>query len=170
LRSPHFDNPQLFIVKGQELPLSGQSLLELMQAVLARGAPFRFRARGWSMAPFIRDGDVITITPLKQTRPGLGEVVAFIRPDVQKLVVHRIVARRGRTTLIQGDSVAECSDGLIPVEDLLGRVTRVERNGRRVLIGLGPERYLIAGLSRTRLLIPLSHTFRNLVKMIFLEV
>ena len=155
MRSPQFEDPKLFVVKANELPLSGFALLELMQAVLTRDLPFRFCARGWSMAPFIQDGDVITVSPLRHSMPGVGEVVAFVRPEEEVLVVHRVVARRGAYSFIQGDSVADHSDGMIPAENLLGRVTRIERNGHHVWVGLGPERYMIAWLSRARLLIPL---------------
>ena len=126
-----------------------------MQAVLARGKPFRFRARGWSMAPFIQDGDVITVAPLQSVPPKIGEVVAFIRPGMGNLVVHRIVAWQGTAALIQGDSIQDHSDGLVPQENLLGRVARIERQGRPIWLGLGPERILIAWLSRVKLLIPL---------------
>ena len=77
MRSQRLDEPRLFVVKAHELPLSGQALLELMRAVLARGVPFRFCARGWSMAPFIRDGDVITVSRFRHDLPDIGEVVAF---------------------------------------------------------------------------------------------
>jgi hypothetical protein len=143
------------VVQAGELPLSSQALLELMQAVLARGVSFRFRARGWSMAPFIGDGDLITVTPLRRSLPGVGEVVAFVRPEAGNLVVHRVVARRGTAFLIQGDSTVDHADDLIPAENLVGRVTRVERDGHAVWLGLGPERHLIAWLSRTRRLVPL---------------
>jgi signal peptidase I len=167
LRSPRFNDPRLFIVKAQELPLSGQVLLELMRAVLARGVPFRFCARGWSMMPFIRDGDVITVSPLLPAQLGIGEVVAFVSPETGKLVVHRVVARRGKTWLIQGDSIPEREDELVPSENLLGRVTRIERNGRHIWIGLGPERYGIAWLSRARLLIPLYWRLASWLRRIF---
>ena len=150
-----FEKPGLFVVKAQELPLSGQALLDLTRAVLARGKPIRFRARGWSMAPFIRDGDVITVAPLLQARPGIGEVVAFVRPEDFNLVVHRVVVRRGASVLIQGDNGQDETDGIIPQENLLGRVAQIERNGHPVRLGLGPERFVIAWLSRTRLLVPL---------------
>jgi hypothetical protein len=155
LRSQRFEDPQLFAAQADALPLSGPALLELMRAVLDRDAAFRFRARGWSMAPFIRDGDVITVAPLQGALPRVGEVVAFVRPGAENLVVHRVVARRGTASLIQGDAVAAYKDGAVPVENLLGRVTRVEREGRDVWLGLGPERVAIAWLSRARLLIPL---------------
>lgn len=155
MKSQQFDEPRLVVVTAQELPLSAQALLELMRAVLEKDLPFRFRARGWSMAPFIQDGDVITVSPLRQTQAGIGEVVAFVRPSTGNLVVHRVVAYINAVPYIQGDGVADQTDGMIPAENLLGRVTRIERNGRRVWLGLGPERFLIAWLSRARLLIPM---------------
>lgn len=155
MRPAPFESPRLQAIKAPERSLSGQALLELMRAVLARGVPFRFRARGWSMAPFIRDGDVITVAPLVRSQPGIGEVVAFIRPEGEHLVVHRVVAHRGQAVFIQGDSVPEYADGVIPPENLLGRVTQVERDGRAVWLGLGLERFVIAWLSRAGLLVPL---------------
>lgn len=159
MRSPgpekQFQKPGLFAVKAQELPLSGQALMDLTRAVIARGRPIRFRARGWSMAPFIQDGDVITVSPLSEAGPNVGEVVAFVRPADFHMVVHRVVARHGMSMLIQGDNGIDETDGLIQSENLLGRVTQIERNGRPVRLGLGPERFVIAWLSRTRLLVPL---------------
>jgi hypothetical protein len=155
LSNPPFETPQLYALKGGELSLSGQGLLELMRAVLAKGRLFRFCARGWSMAPFIRDGDMITVAPLSNKPPRIGEVIAFVHPQSGKLVVHRAVGVNEKGLLIQGDSVQGGSDGIVPYPLLLGTVTRIERNGKRVWIGLGMERYLIAWLSRTGMLKPL---------------
>ncbi len=156
--------PGLFAVKAQDLPLSGAALLDLMSAVLSKGRPFRFCARGWSMSPFIQDGDIITITPLQKNLPNVGEVVAFLRPEDGRLVVHRVVARHLSAVFIQGDNGPDFADGFIPRENLLGRVIRVERHGRNVWLGLGPERYLIAWLSRTLMLIPLRDRLAAWVK------
>ena len=159
--------PGLFAVKAQDLPLSGQALLELMKAVLARGRAFRFCARGWSMTPFIQDGDVITVSPLLSTLPRLGEVVAFVRPEDERLVVHRIIARRDAAVFIQGDNGPGLPDGFISRKALLGRITRIERRGRPVWLGLGPERVAIAWLSRLFLLIPLRNHLGSLFISIF---
>ncbi|MBW6465125.1 MAG: S26 family signal peptidase [Brevefilum sp.] len=107
------------------------------------------------MSPFIQDGDVITIAPLNNRKPSVGEVVAFIRPESGNLVVHRIVARYGDHVLIHGDDIPEFPDGIIPLHNILGSVIRNERNNRRIWLGLGPERVLIAWLSRVKLLTPL---------------
>jgi hypothetical protein len=104
------------------------------------------------MSPFIRDGDVITLAPMISGKLGLGDVVAFTRPDTGHLVVHRITALKGNQAQIRGDSLSEKPDGIFPVNSLLGCVIRIERNQKRIWLGLGPERALIAWLSRMRLL------------------
>jgi hypothetical protein len=130
------------------LSLSGEALMALMKAVHEKGRPFRFSAGGYSMAPFIRDGDVITVSPLAAGAPGPGDVAAFVHPETQRLCLHRVLSVSNGRFLIQGDNLPEKPDGMIPREALVGRVTRVERAGRRVRLGLGPERRLIAYLSR----------------------
>lgn len=155
--SPHLDN-----FKIEELNLSNSGLLSLMTAVFNKGLPFRFRARGWSMAPFIKDGDVITVHPLKDRKPGIGDVMAFVNPETNRVVVHRIIAKRSAGFIIQGDSVGNKPDGLIPNENILGKVLEVHREGRNIWLGLGIERYLIAWLSRTGLLSPIYQLLASL--------
>jgi hypothetical protein len=147
------DQPQAFVQRDENSTLSGPVLTELLRAVLDRGEPFWFEAPGFSMSPFIQNGDTITVTPLAGGSPGRGEVVAFLRPDSDKLVVHRVVGQRGDMFLVRGDNGGEECD-LVPVASILGHVTRVERHGQPVRLGLGPERRLIAALSRLGLLQP----------------
>lgn len=138
--------PTLQVIQGHDLSLSSAAFVGLMREVLARGAALRFCAKGGSMSPFICHGDVISISPLRG-RPGLGQVVAFIDPQNERLAVHRIVGRRGECCLIQGDALARV-DGLVPRANILGRVSRVERDGRPVRLGLGIERFAIAIVRR----------------------
>jgi hypothetical protein len=128
----------------------GEDLRRSLAADLLRGgSPVRLEVTGHSMSPFIRSGDVVTIEPLSGRRPALGEVVAVA--PASGLLVHRLVGwKRGRA-LSRGDVAAE-ADPVTPSEALLGRVTRVERRGRRVRLGLGIERVAIAWLSRAGLL------------------
>jgi hypothetical protein len=83
-----------YIQYGGEGTISNRALSELLQAVLDKGMPFRFRAPGFSMSPFIRDGDVITISRLSGDSPGQGTVVAFSQPKTGKLIVHRVVVKK----------------------------------------------------------------------------
>lgn len=123
-------------------PLSMTALRELLYAVLERGFPFRLCCKGGSMSPFIKDGDMITIVSLDGAAPRMGDFVVFIRPSSGFVVVHRVVGKRNDEYLIQGDSISE-PDGWIPRTDILGRVTEIERNGRRIRLGLGIERLAI---------------------------
>jgi hypothetical protein len=104
------------------------------------------------MAPFIKDGDVISVSPLSSLSPGAGDVVAFLHPETKLLCIHRVVSGNDAALLIQGDNRPDDPDGFIPREAIMGRVTRVERGGQRVRLGLGPERRLIALLSHSGVL------------------
>jgi len=145
---------QEFVPRIEDRSLSMPALVELLRAVLDRGAQFRFEAPGFSMSPFIQDGDTITVAPLAGASPRRGDMVAFLRPDSGKVVVHRVVGKQDGAFLIQGDN-AEETDGPVLAASILGRVTEVKRDGSPIRLGLGPERYIIAGLSRWGLLRPL---------------
>jgi len=156
----------LFVRKGGELSLSGPALVELLRAVLDKGKPFRFRAKGSSMSPFVKDGDIITVSPLTGDLPRLGEVVAYISAETGRLIVHRVIGKRGECCLIRGDSAGEKQEWVAEAY-ILGRVTRVERNGKMVSLGLGPERRLIAFLSRRRLSWKLAHLFGRILRALY---
>ncbi len=147
----------------QSLPVTG--FTELMTAVLEKGKPFRFQAGGASMSPFICGGDILTIVPLHGPIR-CGEVIAFHRPDTEKLTVHRVIGCGRKGFLLKGDN-SGCSDGRVTRERIIGRVARVEHHGREVRIGLGFERILIAGLSRLRLLHPLIFSVRWLLRPLY---
>ncbi len=132
-----------------EFMLPGDALSELMREVLAKGKPFRFKARGLSMSPFIKDGDVLTVTPLA-TAPRTGDVAAFLHPATGRLVVHRLVRKRAGRYQFKGDNADEVECGL-PIQRILGLVTSIERKGREVSLPPRAGR-AVAGLSRTGLL------------------
>jgi signal peptidase I len=140
--------------------LSGAGFTVLMEAVLEKGVPFRFTAHGNSMTPFIRDGDVITVAP---GRIRFGDIVAFARPHGGKLTVHRVVGISRDGYLIKGDNLL-MPDGCVPRTTLLGRVVGVERRSRRMRLGLGIERVVIAFLSRCGWLIPWIGAARRVIR------
>jgi hypothetical protein len=171
LKSQKFE-PAPFVKYDEEGTLSIPVLIGLLRAVLDKGKPFRFEATGGSMWPFVRDGDVITVSPLLDISPRLGDVVAFIRPESGKLVVHRVVGKCDGSYLIRGDSASNCAE-VIPRVNILGRVSRVERSGNRVYFGLGPERHLIAFLTCREplwpLLLPVWRLMRSVVRLLGLR-
>lgn len=151
------------VVKGSDLPLSGRALVDLLRAVLHKGAPARFQAKGFSMAPFIKNKDLVTVSPLLTGRPGLGEIVAFVHPETQGLCIHRIVSKKDDLYVTKGDNRFETEER-VPIENILGSVTRVERDGKQVFLGIGTERFLIATLTRRSLLFPLLFPLWRIVR------
>jgi signal peptidase I len=129
----------------QRLLISDVAFVDLLQLLLARGTSARFRAKGHSMSPFIRDGDIIIVSPQEPSRLTRGDIVAFSHPTDGKLCVHRIITKKKGAMVIQGDNLPR-ADGLIPNRFILGQITRIEREGRSVIYGLGPEKMLIAWL------------------------
>lgn len=144
-----------------ELPLSRDELSELLRAVLEEGGSLRLQVAGYSMVPFLQDGDLVTVAPLPYRDPRLGDVVAFLHPQHGKLTIHRVGPRHGDVWLVRGDATPE-SEALVPRTHIVGRVTVASRAGRRVRLGFGPERVLIALLSRWGLLRLVWHMSRAL--------
>lgn len=155
-----------FLERGGELALAGPRLVDMLEILLDKGIPVRFQARGFSMSPFIRNEDVVTVSPLQARSPALGDVVAFGNRDTRRLIVHRVVGKKRGAYLIKGDNTIE-PDGYATRESILGLVTRVERDGKNVSLGLGPERFLIALLGRRRLLLPLLLPVWRMVRPLF---
>lgn len=141
----------VFYDDQRELYLTGAVTIELIEAVFAKNALFRFKAKGFSMSPFIRNGDIITLSPVSLLPISLGKPVACVCPVRERLLVHRIVGRKGQRYLIKGDNILK-PDCLVDKESILGCVTAIERKGRPIFLGLGPERVIIVLLSRMGLL------------------
>jgi hypothetical protein len=116
--------------KDEGFSLSAPVIMELIAAVHEKGAPFCFQARGHSMTTAIRDGDTITVSPLRNLHPGRGDVLAFRHPNQLQLLVHRVLREKKDRFLTKGDNCSAV-DGWIPAENILGIVTRVERENKK---------------------------------------
>ena len=151
--------PQL--IKKEGITIPGAVLIELIKAVLEKNKSFRFRANGFSMSPFVKNGDIITISPLQNSPFRPGDIVAFFHPVTGKPFVHRVIWKKGSSLRIRGDSLLS-DDGLIPESNIFGKVTKVERDGENIYLGLGIEKYLIALLSGKSLLRGLLHKLSHI--------
>jgi signal peptidase I len=147
-----------------ELNLSASDLAEILRAILNKGSSARFKAKGFSMSPLVRNGDIITVSPFAPATLRSGDIAAFTVEASGRLVVHRIVGIQAESFLMKGDNLAYF-DGLIPGSQVLGQITRIERDGCDVRIGLGAERKVIALLSRFHflpfLVVPARRLFRR---------
>ncbi len=128
------------------MPLETSEILSLGAEILRRGDLLCFRAKGRSMYPFIRDGDVLTVEPVNASELRLGEI-AFYR-TASRGVAHRFIGTsrtNGRISLIlQGDRSIR-PDPPVEADWILGRVTEISRNGRTVSLAT-PKRRLLAAL------------------------
>ena len=130
--------------KKEEVSLSGPDMMDLLRAVQKKGAAFRFKATGSSMKSCILNNDMITVSPLKGILPFSGEVVAFRHPQTERLILHRVIRKSQNSFFIKGDNLREI-DSHIPMENVLGVVTKVERKGRAIF---WPDRFRHSFLTR----------------------
>jgi signal peptidase I len=148
--------PGAYVVQGGLLGLPGAQLGEILDAVLARGAPVRFQARGFSMYPSIRDLDVVTVSPLPRRGLHAGDVIAFRQPTGGSLVLHRILRAGQQGFLVRGDNLP-APDGLVPAADVIGLVTLAERDGAIAYRATEPD----ASASAVLMLLRIRWAFRT---------
>ncbi len=108
------------------------------------------------MRPFIRDGDFIVVSPIENSSIKTGDVVFHLTTE-NKVIVHRVIRKHKKGNrmimFIKGDA-AFSSPEKVEMQNVLGKVVAVERNGQKKrldtklhkIIGL-----LLSGIS------PLSH-------------
>lgn len=110
------------------MPVTGTEKSLLIETMGHNGS-CRVRAGGHSMLPSIRDGDTVCIESLKGGLPAKGDVVAFFNGE--NLILHRVV----KGLLTRGDRYFT-STRVVAIDEILGKVLWVERNGER----FAPER------------------------------
>ena len=105
-----------------------------VEAELAEGRPVRFRLKGNSMYPLLRNGkDVVVLgkCPAESLQP--MDVVLFRYRG--KHVLHRIIRREGERLLIQGDGSIVAKEKCT-VDDVVGKVLRICRpSGKEIPVG-----------------------------------
>lgn len=120
-------------------------LNRLAAEILASGRAIHFRARGVSMRPCIRDGDLLEIQAVQAKDIRSGDIL-LINPVQRQLLVHRVTrthSHKGQPRfLLQGDAVLQ-PDGWLTPDQVLGRVISIDRNGRRLFLNT-PSKHLSA--------------------------
>lgn len=116
------------------LECSGSEFYELGRELIESGHSLHLRVRGGSMFPWIRDGDLVQVSPVTMDEVEEGDILFFRRGRM--LLAHRVVERRVDGQKVQlitrGDSHSQDDGPIGRPEDLIGRVERVYR-GRRII-------------------------------------
>ncbi len=114
------------VILGQE------DFAAISTGVLSRNGSFSFKARGSSMYPFIRDGDILTVEPVRASELNTGDV-AFYRSSGKSLAAHRFIGRtmiNDRTMLILRGDASAGRDEYVMEDRILGRVAGIQRGTR----------------------------------------
>ena len=92
----------------------------------------RITLNGYSMDPLIRfRKDYVTIEQLK-AKPVRGDIVLFSDPNnEERYVVHRVWKMKDNSVMTWGDNCPG-PDGWIPLDNIWGKVTLIERGNRRI--------------------------------------
>lgn len=112
--------------------------LNLSKEILNKGGIVRIPTIGSSMYPLFREGDNLFIEPVDRERISIGDIIVCQRG--RRMVAHRLMEKyidNGRTMFVtKGDTFTGFDDPFFS-EDVLGKVTAIERKGRRIMINEG---------------------------------
>lgn len=118
----------------RQIDIASKEFGGIAETLLSEGTAISFVARGWSMYPTIQNGDTLTVEPSRNRPPSLRDVV-LARLGAERIVVHRIVQlpTPGDPDFVtlRGDASRD-GEEQVPIADVWGRVTRVERRGVEV--------------------------------------
>lgn len=132
----------------------------LSAELIRESGGLRFRAHGRSMVPFIRDGDVLVLERVEAGRVGVGDVVLF-QTAAGALYAHRVFRRELRQGawqwIARGDALA-AADPPFTADQIIGRVTSIERDGKCLRLDRGRLRMMGWLWART---FPVRHLLRR---------
>lgn len=114
---------------------SGEEFYAMMTAFFRKtpGCSFKIQCPGFSMSPFISHDSILTLTPFPPfQKPKTGDIVLAVMHQHKKMIVHRVVFQNGTRYLLKGDNLSGC-DGWFDQNDILGRVEKIESDGKETL-------------------------------------
>ncbi len=134
--------------------LQAEAIRQHFINLLREGHVIRSLAVGASMSPSIKQGELLIVKPIALEEAEIGEIVAFRRDESQSvLTTHRVIQKgkeRGQRYIItKGDRNPYRDFPLLSSQELLGKVTGIERNGQ--VISLESPFYRIRGYLMARL-------------------
>jgi len=115
----------------RELDIGHRDFLPLAREILQSGTVLGFRVRGNSMSPFIRHQDTVLVAGMAE--PARRGDVVLVKTGDGRLLLHRVVGRGGgkcaQGVITRGDACPQSDPGVIPGDDILGRVVAVRGRG-----------------------------------------
>jgi len=130
--------------KTKILNLKREDFTFITQKVLGREKSLRFKAKGESMRPFIRDGDILEITPVNGEEIRLGGVI-FYHVGEKRTVAHRVMKKiieNDKLVFLTKRDLNTDEEEKVHLEQVLGRVKAIERKGRKIRVNEGLNRLM----------------------------
>lgn len=111
--------------------------LDISAELLSQGIGVRFRPKGASMHPAIKDGETVTIIPIGAGDIRRGDIIMYKAREVASAVIaHRVVkvnkSKGDVTSFIMRGDASQSDDAPVAPGQVLGKVVSVEREGRDV--------------------------------------
>ena len=134
--------------------LQAEAIRQLFINLLREGHVIRSLAVGASMSPSIKKGELLMVKPIAFEEAEIGEIVAFRRDESQSVLTTHRVIQKGKESgqryiITKGDRNPYRDFPLLSSQELLGKVTGIERNGQ--VISLESPFYRIRGYLMARL-------------------
>ena len=119
--------------------LANEIFFAQVETEISAGRSVRFKVKGHSMYPLLRDGkDEVTLSPLT-CDPSVNDIVLFRYRG--KHILHRIISIEGNTYTIQGEGIYISCEKCTR-EDIIGVVTQIhKKNGLEINTSWGLFRF-----------------------------
>ena len=130
---------------------------------------------GPSMNPLFVDGDGLHIVPYEGRAVMRGDVIVFVPPGGETKIVHRVVACDAQGIKTRGDNAKHADPWVLTPDNILGRVTYIQRRDRKRSISGGFRGQILARffrclhLGNTVISIMLHPVYRGLCRSTFLR-
>jgi len=108
--------------------------LALNDEILKREVYLRFRIKGESMSPSLRDKDVVIIKRFNLSEIKTGDII-FYRIPPSQIVIHRLIKRTledGKMAFITKGDANFYFDPYVYPKDILGKIVAIERDRRYI--------------------------------------
>lgn len=128
----------------REIGLDRNELEVLAEEIIGRGGSFSFKAHGWSMYPFIRDGDILIVSPIRTNEIKSGDIILYKSFD-NMIVVHRVI---GKTKINNHEMLKVRGDALmgtpeyIATTQVIGKAIKQRRDSHVVDLQKGGSKFL----------------------------
>jgi signal peptidase I len=105
---------------------------ELAAEVLLSSGTLRLQVTGWSMLPTVWPGDTLVIESASRSAVSAGDIVLFGRN--RRLFAHRVIEKSpfADVGLVTRGDAMPAADAPVSNGELLGKVSIILRNGRRI--------------------------------------